>query len=435
MTRTKRTLVVGSGGREHALCWGLARSPSVAEVIVAPGNGGTAATAGPRSVPIRRANIDSLAPSHIVQLAQQENIDLVVVGPEAPLCDGAVDALTEAGIPAFGPTAAGAQLEGSKVFTKRFCTRHQIPTAAYEIFDEFAPAERYIAERGNKVVVKADGLCGGKGAIVPKDVEQATQAAKEMLVDKRFGDAGQQIIVEELLDGVEMSVHVITDGEGILILPVSRDHKRVGENNTGPNTGGMGAFAPVTVDPAFMQRIVAQVIRPTLEGMRSEGNPYRGVLYAGLMIAADGTPNLLEHNVRFGDPECQVLVPLLDGDFAALLESAARGQLRPDAVTMATDRHAIVVVLAAEGYPASPRKGDPIEGLESAGQLAGYDLASPPVFHAGTTSQDGRIVTSGGRVLGVSATGSTLAQARSAAFETVNHIHFAGMHYRRDIAR
>ncbi|HHH28267.1 MAG TPA: phosphoribosylamine--glycine ligase, partial [Polyangiaceae bacterium] len=321
----------------------------------------------------------------------------------------------------------------SKAFMKRFATRHGIPTADYIITSDYGEAERYIDERGNAVVVKADGLAGGKGAVVTKSAAEAKAAAKAALVDGDFGEAGKTIVIEDRLPGEEMSVHVVTDGERWLTLPVSRDHKRIGDGDTGPNTGGMGAFAPVAVDPALMARIQDEVIRPTIDGMRADGSPYRGVLYAGLMIAPDGTPNLLEHNVRFGDPETQVLVSLLDGDLAALLASAARGDLDESAVRVTT-RHAVVVVLAAEGYPASPRKGDVIEGLDAAAEVEGAQ-----VFHAGTRADPDdpagrRAVTSGGRVLGVCGVGDSAKDARDRAYRAADRIRWPGMQLRRDIA-
>jgi phosphoribosylamine--glycine ligase len=366
----------------------------------------------------------------VLTLVHERDVDLVVVGPEAPLCAGVVDALDAEGITAFGPSAAAAKLEGSKAFMKRFASRHDIPTARYLITDDIVEAERYIDAEPDARVVKADGLAGGKGAIVTSSAEEAKAAARSMLVAGDFGDAGRTIVVEALLPGQEMSVHVVTDGERYLVLPVSRDHKRVHDDDRGPNTGGMGAFAPVEVEQALMARIERQVIRPTLDGMRSDGAPYRGVLYAGLMIAADGTPNLLEHNVRFGDPETQVLMALLDGDVAELLASAARGSLAPDAVRIAPGRHAVVVVMAAAGYPQAPRQGDAIGGLELASEVEGVT-----VFHAGTaTRESNQVVTAGGRVLGVGAVGSSAAQARQRAYRAVGHIQFEGMHFRRDIA-
>lgn len=406
-----RVLVLGSGGREHALAWALSRT---AEVFVAPGNAGVAGQA------IGETNADA------VRLAERLKVDLVVVGPESPLCAGVVDALHSAGVAAFGPSAAAAQLEGSKAFMKRFCSRHQIPTAPYLITSDIDEASRYIRAHEGDVVVKADGLAAGKGAIVTSSKEEALSAARAMLVDGAFGAAGQTIVVEDKLPGVEMSVHVVSDGERYLTLPVSRDHKRVQDGDRGPNTGGMGALAPIEVDATLMKRIEREVLEPTLDGMRADGAPYRGVLYAGLMIH-EGVPRLLEHNVRFGDPETQVLMSLLDGDVAALLSSAARGRLDTGAVRIA-DRHALVVVLAAEGYPDSPKKGDVIHGLDAAAAL--QDVT---VFHAGTRREGDSVVTAGGRVLGVTAIGSSAEQARRRAYRACDAIHWRGMHYRRDI--
>jgi phosphoribosylamine--glycine ligase len=421
-------LVLGGGGREHALAWALSRSASVKQVWVAPGNAGSRNAGGEGRAPIEPLALSPLSPELVVAAAREHGVDLVVVGPEAPLCAGVVDALDAVGIAAFGPSAAAAQLEGSKAFMKRFCTRHDIPTARYTIVTDFAEAERYIDAQPGAVVVKADGLAGGKGAIVTSTAAEAKAAARSMLVDGDFGDAGRTVVIEELLPGVEMSVHAVSDGEQILVLPVSRDHKRVGDGDSGPNTGGMGAFAPVHVDAKLMQRIERTVLRPTIDGMRADGAPYRGVLYAGLMVADDGTPYLLEHNVRFGDPETQVLMSLLDGDVAQLLASAARGALDERAVTI-TERHAVTVVLAAAGYPSSPRKGDVIEGVAAANAVANVQ-----VFHAGTKEQDGAVVSAGGRVLGVTATGDSAAEARTSAYRAIEAIRFDGMQYRRDIA-
>jgi phosphoribosylamine--glycine ligase len=405
----------------------------VAEVVVAPGNAGTNAPATADRAALRSASLSSSDPDALVDFARRQRIDLCVIGPEGPLCRGAIDALSDAGIEAFGPSRQAARLEGSKAFLKRFATRHDIPTAPYRIFTDNGEAQRYIREQQRPLVVKADGLCGGKGAIVADSTAQAAAAARAMLVDDSFGDAGRTIIVEERLEGTEMSVHAISDGERLWVLPVSRDHKRVGESDTGPNTGGMGAFAPLTVESQLMQRVQQEVLVPTIEGMRAEGTPFCGVLYAGLMVAADGTPNLLEHNVRFGDPECQVLMPLLDGDLAALLSSVARGSLDETAVQLAR-RHAVVVVLAAAGYPQKPRIGDVIRGLETVPQLDPSEGSGALVFHAGTTRRDQDIVTAGGRVLGVVGTASDVVTARKTALGLAERLTFEGKHYRRDIA-
>ncbi|WP_437570433.1 phosphoribosylamine--glycine ligase [Sorangium sp. So ce542] len=425
----RRILVLGSGGREHALARALARSPSVAEVVVAPGNAGTTAEGGPGRAPIRRADLASLSPDEATRLAVRERVDLVVVGPEAPLCAGVADALAAAGVAVFGPSREAARLEGSKAFLKEFAARHGIPTAPFQIARSFDEAARIIRERGAPIVVKADGLCAGKGVVVAATVDEALAAAKDMLVDRRFGDAGATVILEDALVGEEASVHALSDGEAIFVLPAARDHKRVGEGDTGPNTGGMGAFAPsARVTPELTARVEREILRPTIDGMRAEGRPFRGVLFAGLMITPAGDPILLEHNVRFGDPECEALMELLEGDVAELCASAAAGALDPGAARVAPGRHALTVVLAARGYPTAPVTGDVIRGLDAAAAVEGAF-----VNHAGTAERDGAIVTAGGRVLAVTAAGDSLAEARERAFRAVSAIDFDGKVLRRDI--
>jgi phosphoribosylamine---glycine ligase len=428
--RRRKVLLLGSGGREHALARALARSPSVGEVVVAPGNAGTRAPATDTTAAIRRAPLpDGLTNAAVVALARAEAPDLVVVGPEAPLCAGVVDALAEASFLALGPTRAAAALEGSKAFLKRFAERHAIPTAPFRVTSSFDMAAAFIRGRGARTVVKADGLCAGKGVVVAASDAEALAASRAMLVDRAFGEAGATVVLEERLAGEEVSVLAVTDGERLFVLPPARDHKRALDGDRGPNTGGMGVVAPsARLSPELLARVEREILRPTLEGMRAEGTPFRGVLFAGLMIAPSGDPMLLEHNVRFGDPECEALMALVDGDVGELFASVAAGRLDPGAAHAVAGRHAAVVVLAAKGYPAAPRSGDRIEGIEAAERVEGV-----VVHHAGTAEQDGAVVTAGGRVLAVTATGPSAAAARARAYDAAEAIHFDGMHYRRDI--
>ncbi|EYF00628.1 Phosphoribosylamine--glycine ligase [Chondromyces apiculatus DSM 436] len=401
----------------------------MAEVVVAPGNAGTTAPGTPERAPIRRVAAPSLAPEDVVGLARAEAADLVVIGPEAPLCEGVIDALAAERILAFGPNREAARLEASKVFLKEFASRHGIPTAPYRVVRSYEEAEAVIRAHGAPIVVKADGLCAGKGVVVAASVEEALDAARAALVERRFGASGEAVVLEDVLVGEEASLHAITDGSALTMLPAARDHKRIFDGDAGPNTGGMGAFAPSgRVTPALAARIEAEILRPTLDGMRAEGRPFRGVLFAGLMITPAGAPMLLEHNVRFGDPECEVLMELLEGDVAELLASAAAGALRPEAARVVEGRHALTVVLAARGYPGRPAAGDVIHGLDAAAVVEGAT-----VHHAGTAEREGSVVTAGGRVLAVTASGDSLVEARTRAYRAADAIDFAGRQLRRDI--
>jgi phosphoribosylamine--glycine ligase len=417
-----KVLIIGSGGREHALAWKCAQSPRVDEVLVAPGNAGTAREDKTRNVPISPDDTTALA-----KLAQQQDVALTIVGPEAPLVAGLVDRFNELGLPCFGPTAAAAQLEGSKAFTKDFMARHRIPTAAYRNFTELAPALDYIREQGAPIVIKADGLAAGKGVIVAHTLEDAEQAATDMLQGGSFGTAGSRIVVEEFLDGEEASFIVVTDGTTVLPLATSQDHKARDEGDTGPNTGGMGAYSPApVVTPAIEKRIMDEVIRPTLEGMQADGNPYLGFLYAGLMIMADGSPKVIEFNCRMGDPETQPIMARLKSDLVDICLSTLEGDLGERDAAWDT-RAALGVVLAAGGYPGNYAKGKVISGLES------LDSNTQKVFHAGTTLDGEDVVTSGGRVLCVVGLGDTVAQAAKDAYAAVDKIHWEDMYFRRDI--
>lgn len=420
-------LVLGSGAREHALATRLVSSPGVSRVVVAPGNGGIADAADAR---IRRRALDLSDLRAVVALATEEGAALVVVGPEAPLVAGVVDALEAAGIRAFGPRREPARLEASKVFLKAFAVEAGIPTARHEVAEELAVAEAIIRRRGAPIVIKADGLCAGKGVVVAQTVDEAIAAARAMLVDRVFGEAGAAIVIEDALRGREVSVHAICDGERFLRLPPARDHKRVFDGDKGPNTGGMGAICPARdVDAALLERIDREILEPTLRGMRERGTPFRGVLFAGIMIDEAGAPMLLEHNVRFGDPECEALMELVEGDVAGLLSSAASGALDVGKALVDADRNAVVVVLAAEGYPERPVTGAAITGVEAAAIIGAH------VFHAGTKRSGGAIQVSGGRVLAVTASDHDPEVARARAYAAAEAIHFDGKHLRTDIGR
>jgi phosphoribosylamine--glycine ligase len=417
-----KVLVIGGGGREHALAWKCASSTDVDEVLVAPGNAGTAREAKLRNVAVAAEDIDAL-----LSLAREENVDLTIVGPEAPLVAGLVDRFNAAGLPCFGPTAAAAQLEGSKAFTKDFLARHRIPTGRYQNFSELQPALDYIRAQGAPIVIKADGLAAGKGVIVAETLEEAEAAATDMLSGGRFGNAGARIVVEEFLAGEEASFIVITDGETILPLATSQDHKARDEGDTGPNTGGMGAYSPAPVVTAEIEaRIMDEVIRPTLRGMRADGINYLGFLYAGLMIMADGTPKVIEFNCRMGDPETQPIMLRLNSDLAAICLATVTGDLAEQHARW-DPRAALGVVLAAGGYPDSYEKGAVISGLDD------VDSETQKVFHAGTAIIGDDVVTSGGRVLCVVGLGDTVAAAASEAYKAADKIGWKDVYLRRDI--
>ncbi|MFC2991239.1 phosphoribosylamine--glycine ligase [Halomonas tibetensis] len=418
-----KVLIIGGGGREHALAWKVAQSPLVTSVLVAPGNAGTAREPGMANVDIAVDDLDGL-----VAFAGDEGVDLTIVGPEAPLVAGVVDRFRDAGLAIFGPAAGAAQLEGSKSFTKDFLARHAIPSADYRTFTEVAPALGYLSDKGAPIVVKADGLAAGKGVIVAMTLDEAEAAVRDMLEANAFGDAGARVVIEEFLDGEEASFIVMVDGETVLPMATSQDHKRVGEGDTGPNTGGMGAYspAPVVTDEVH-DRIMDRVILPTVRGMAEEGHPYTGFLYAGLMIDAEGNPRVIEYNCRFGDPETQPIMLRLASDLAELCLAGATGKLAGKTCDW-DPRAAVGVVLAAGGYPGSYRKHDPIEGIEAA------EATGCKVFHAGTADQDGQLVTAGGRVLCVTALGEGVSAATEQAYRGVDAIHWEGVLCRRDIA-
>lgn len=414
-----KVLALGSGGREHMLAKVCAASPLAREVIVAPGNGGMAKEFAAFPVDVE----DNEA---IVALAREQGVDFVVVGPEVPLCNGAVDALAEAGILAYGPNRAGAELEGSKAFTKDFLARHGIPTAAYGTFSDAEEAVAFLADSALPVVVKASGLAAGKGVLICQTREEAEQAARDMLSGESFGESGRQVVIEEFLDGEETSLHVICSGESYVTLPMSQDHKKVGEGDTGPNTGGMGAYAPTPlVTPAMLAEFEANVVRPTLAGLKADGIDFRGTLYVGLMLTADG-PKVLEFNVRFGDPETQVILPLVDEDLLPVLLASAKGEALPEKLRF-KEESAMVVVLASAGYPGAYPKGEVITEPEELPE--GTDLV-----HAGTKRNEaGEIVTAGGRVLGAVGRAPTLAEAAERAYALCDQVHFASKYLRRDI--
>ena len=414
-------LIIGSGGREHALAWKVAQDPRVEKVFVAPGNAGTATEAKCENVAI-----DVLAIEQLADFAEQ-NVQLTIVGPEAPLVRGVVDLFRARGLDCFGPTAAAAQLEGSKAFTKDFLARHAIPTADYQNFTEIEPALAYLREKGAPIVIKADGLAAGKGVIVAMTLAEAEEAVRDMLSGNAFGDAGARVVIEEFLEGEEASFIVMVDGANVLPMATSQDHKRVGDGDTGPNTGGMGAYSPApVVTPQVHQRVMDEVIWPTVNGMAAEGNVYTGFLYAGLMIDRSGAPKVIEFNCRFGDPETQPIMLRLQSSLVLLVEAAlARALNKIDAQW--DPRPSLGVVLAAGGYPGDYSKGATIHGLDAAAQLDGK------VFHAGTVMTAGQVTTSGGRVLCATALGETVSAAQQNAYALAARIEWNGHFYRHDI--
>ncbi len=415
-----KVLIIGSGGREHALAWKLAQSPRVAQIWVAPGNGGMA-----RDFTCAPIRADALA--ELVAFARQAAIDLTVVGPEAPLLAGIVPVFEAAGLRIIGPTPAASEIEGSKGFAKALMAGAGIPTAAFRIFDEPEAAFAYIRQKGAPIVVKADGLAAGKGVVVARTVEEALSAVQAMMVERIYGAAGARVVIEECLEGEEASLMAVTDGETVLPLAPAQDHKRLLDGDQGPNTGGMGAYSPVSLlHPEVERRIVERIIEPAVAALARHADPYRGVLYAGVILTAEG-PKALEFNARLGDPEAQVVLPRLDTDLLDLFEATLTGQLGNVTLRWKPES-SCCVVLAAHGYPGTPRTGDPITGLEEAGRMPGVHL-----FHAGTRLEGDQMVTAGGRVLGVTALGKDLAAARERAYEAAARIHFEGMHYRKDI--
>ena len=414
-----KLLVIGSGGREHALAWRLAKTSGVQKIYVAPGNAGTA----------REPELENLAitdPQALADFAEKEKIHLTVVGPEAPLAAGVVNVFRARGLKVFGPTKEAAQLESSKDFAKRFMAPHKIPTAAFETFSDAAAAHAYVEKQGAPIVIKADGLAAGKGVVVAMTLDEAHAAIDDMLAGNKMGEAGSRVVIEDFLDGEEASFIVMVDGKNVLALASSQDHKRIFDGDTGPNTGGMGAYSPApVVTPAIHAKAMREVILPTVRGMAADGIPYTGFLYAGLMIGKDGSVKVVEFNCRMGDPETQPIMMRLKSDLLELLEHAVAGKL--DQIEAEWDRRiALGVVLAAANYPETPRKGDVISGLPAESETV-------KVFHAGTEEKDGKVVTAGGRVLCVTALGDNVKLAQKHAYEAILGIHFDGMQYRRDI--
>lgn len=412
-------LILGSGGREHSLAWAIAQNPKCDRLIVAPGNAGTAQIA-------EAADLDILDPAAVVTFAEAESIDFVLIGPEAPLAAGVADRLREAGLLVFGPNKAAAELEASKHFTKEICDAAGAPTAAYAHFTDVTAARAYVMQQGAPIVIKADGLAAGKGVVVAPDIDTALAAVDDMFAGS-FGAAGAEVVIEEFMAGEEASYFVLVDGNDVLPIGTAQDHKRVGDGDTGPNTGGMGAYSPAPVlTPALQEQVLERIVRPTMAEMVRRGTPFQGVLYVGLMIE-DGQARLVEYNVRFGDPECQVLMLRLGAQVFDLLHAAAEGRLADAKVNWAED-HALTVVMAAGGYPGSYEKGFAIKGLDTAPEDS-FNM----VFHAGTRTEGGQVVTNGGRVLNVTARGASLAEAQARAYATLEQISWTGGFYRTDI--
>jgi phosphoribosylamine--glycine ligase len=420
-------LIIGSGGREHALAWKIAQSKHAARLYIAPGNAGTVWPAANGRAAAENIPIPTEDFNRLIAFAQQNQVGLTVVGPEVPLAEGIVDAFQAADLPIFGPTQAAAQLEASKAFAKEFMIEHGIPTAAYQTFTNYNLAQLYLNEINGPVVIKASGLAAGKGVIICHDTAEAQTTLQSIMLEKQFGMAGDEVIIEECLTGPELSVLAFTDGKTVVPLSPARDHKRIFDHDEGPNTGGMGAYAPVpAISPALLANIQQTVLQTAVDGMAARGTPYKGVLYAGLMLTNDG-PKVLEFNCRFGDPETQVIIPLLASDLVEIMLACVDERLADSAVQLHPGACA-TVVMASEGYPGRYPKGREITGIEAAESLDGVS-----VFHAGTALEDGRFVTNGGRVLAVSATGPTLPAALQQAYKGVDLIHFEGAHYRRDI--
>jgi phosphoribosylamine--glycine ligase len=416
-----KALIIGGGGREHTLAWALSQSPKITQLFAAPGNPGMARLGECVHIPV--SNIDGL-----IEFAKQEQIDWTIVGPEAPLCDGLADRFAETGLKVFGPSQGAAQLEGSKVFAKRFMKEHAIPSAAFEVFTDPEKIHAYISSRGLPQVIKADGLAAGKGVFVCHSNEDVTQAIEEIFIKKTFGDAGNEVVVEDCLLGVETSFLAFSDGNAVLPLEPAQDHKPIYDGNKGPNTGGMGTFCPTdTLSPELKEIILKEIVQKTIDGMRNRGTPFRGILYTGLMLTSDG-PKVLEFNVRFGDPEAQVMLPRLKTDLIDIFEASESGNLGQ--VSLEWDpRHALCVVMSSQGYPGSYRKGDVITGLN---EINDEDVI---VFHAGTKQENDKIITTGGRVLGVTALGKDRTEACEKAYAAVKKISWEGCYYRRDIGK